>query len=279
MLLGAHVSIQGGVRNAPGNGVRLGCDCIQIFSKNQRQWKFKPLADEETDAFRENYSKSKLRGVLVHDSYLINVGSPNKALWARSRDALLDEAERCDRLGIPLLNFHPGAHMEAGVDVGVKRIAEALRFVLDRTPSSRVVLLLESMAGQGSTIGHRLEDLARIRELAGADPRIGYCLDTCHLNSAGFDLTTPESYRQVMRQIDDVLGLPHVRAFHLNDSRTPLKSRVDRHENIGEGTMGAKGFRPLMQDHRFADLPMVLETPGGDDAYVRDLKILRKLAA
>lgn len=279
MMLGAHVSVAGGVRNAPENGVRLGCDCIQIFSKNQRRWKSKPLSDEESDAFRQTYRESKLRGSIVHDSYLINVASPDKAMWARSRDALLDEAERCDRLGIPLLNLHPGAHMDAGVDAGAKRIAEALQFVLDRTPGSKVILLLESMAGQGSTIGHRLEDLARVRELAGADPRLGYCLDTCHLHSAGFDLTTPDAYRRVMRLVDDVLGLRHVRAFHLNDSKTPFNSRVDRHENIGDGTMGAKGFRPLMQDRRFAEIPMVLETPGEDEGYLRDLKILRKLSA
>lgn len=276
MMLGAHVSTAGGVSLAPGNGVELGCDAIQIFSKNQRQWTAKPLSELEIKAFQDNWRKSQLRGILVHDSYLINVASPNAEMWAKSRDALLDEAQRCDQLGIPLLNMHPGAHMGTGAAEGCKRIAQAIRHVLDGT--SRVTLLLESMAGQGSTIGARLEDLARIRELCGNDARVGYCLDTCHLFAAGFDLTTPNGYKDTMRLVDEHLGLSRVKAFHLNDSEKPRGSHVDRHANIGLGLMGEKGFAPLMRDTRFEEVPMVLETPLAEEGYRKDLAILRRLA-
>lgn len=277
MMLGAHVSTQGGVSLSPQNGVDLGCDAIQIFSKNQRQWGAKPLQEAEIAAFRENYVKSRLQGVLVHGSYLINVASPDPAMWTKSRDALLDEAQRCDQLGIPLLNMHPGAHMGTGAAAGCARIADAIRYVLDNT--DKVTLLLESMAGQGTTIGARVEDLARIRELGGNDARVGYCLDTCHLFAAGFDLATPTGYKDAIRVVGDHLGLAHVKAFHLNDSEKPLGSHVDRHANIGQGLIGEKGFAPLMQDRRFERLPMVLETPLAEEGYRKDLEILRRLAA
>lgn len=276
MVLGAHVSIAGGVRKAPQNGLDLGCEAIQIFSKNQRQWKAKPYAQEEIQAFRENYRQSGLKGVLVHGSYLVNVASPDPALWKKSRDALLDEAQRCEQLGIPYLSIHPGSHLDSGVRAGVQRIAEAIAWVLDETKGSRVEILLESMAGQGSNIGARFEDLSEIRKQAGGS-RVGYCFDTCHLYAAGFDITTPAGYQNVMKLADDVLGLSHIKAFHLNDSKSPLGSHVDRHANIGKGFLKAKGFQPLLQDPRFRDAPMVLETPLGDEGYRADLKALRSL--
>jgi deoxyribonuclease-4 len=275
-LLGAHVSIAGGVSLAPENGTKPGCDVIQIFCKNQRQWAAKPYSELEIQAFKDNYRKSKLKGILVHDSYLINIGTQDPAMWTKGRDALLDEVQRCAQLGIPLLNIHPGAHMGAGPEAGATRIAEALSFVLDKTQGSGVTILLEFMAGQGSTMGSTPQQIARIRELADSD-RVGVCLDTCHVFGAGYDLTTPAAYEKTMRMFDDAFGLKNVKAFHLNDSAQPLGSKRDRHANIGLGLIGAKGFAPLMNDRRFSGVPMVLETPEAEAGYPRDLKTLRSL--
>lgn len=277
MLLGAHVSISGGVHNAPQNGVRLGCDVIQIFSKNQRQWAARPYARAEIDAFHESYKASGLRGVVVHDSYLINLASTDPVLSKKSRDAFVDEAVRCTQLGIPDLVFHPGAHMGQGVPAGAKRIADAIQHALAKTPESGVRLDLESMAGQGTTIGDRLEDLAHIMDLVGDRKRVGVCLDTCHLFAAGYDLSTREGYAETMKAVDRTVGLSRVKAFHLNDSKGALDCRLDRHEEIGLGQIGTTGFALLMNDERFADIPMNLETPGDDDGYVRNLKVLRGL--
>lgn len=279
MLLGAHVSIAGGVQNAPQNGVALGCDVIQIFSKNQRQWKSRPYTEDEIRGFRENYKSSKLRGVVVHGSYLMNLAAGDPALWKRSKDAFLDEVYRCDQLGIPDFVFHPGAHVERGAEWGVERIASGLREALDATHGSGVHLDLECMAGQGTTIGNRFEDLGRIIDLCGRDARLGLCLDTCHLYAAGFDLATAGGYEATMKHVDRLVGLKRVRAFHLNDSKRELGSHVDRHENIGKGHIGLEGFRLLLRDDRFAQVPMNLETPGGDDGYRADLKNLRALRA
>jgi deoxyribonuclease IV len=279
MVLGAHVSIAGGVQNAPKNGLDVTAECIQIFSKNQRQWAAKPYTDEEIGLFKQNYKESGLKGVLVHGSYLVNCAATDTTILQKSRAALLDEATRCDQLGIPYLNIHPGSHLGAGVEKGAAQIAESLRWVLDKTHGSKVTLLLEFMAGQGTNIGDRFQDLALIREKAGKDKRIGFCFDTCHLFAAGQDISTQEGYDAVMRKADDVLGLANVKAFHLNDSKMPLGSHVDRHENIGQGQMGVKGFAPLLRDKRFREAPMVLETPLAEDGYVKDLKFLRPLLA
>ncbi|HLE46724.1 MAG TPA: deoxyribonuclease IV [Candidatus Thermoplasmatota archaeon] len=277
MVLGAHVSSAGGVSFSPARGVELGCEAIQLFVKNQRQWTAKPIPDAEAQAFKENYAKSGLRGLMVHDTYLINVGSPDPAMWTKSRDALVDEASRCAQLGVPLLNMHPGAHMGQGLKPALERIAKAIRDALDATQGSGVHLVLESMAGQGTTIGARFEDLRVIRENAGNDPRLGYCLDMCHLHAAGFDVATPAGWKATMQQADEHLGVGRIKAFHLNDSKMPHGSRVDRHANIGEGTIGAKGFAPLLADPRFAEAPMILETPKAEEGYPKDLAVLRRV--
>lgn len=279
MLLGAHVSIAGGVFNAPTHGVRMACDVIQMFSRNQRQWAAKPLSRQEIEQFRANYDASGLKGVVVHGSYLVNLASPDPATQKRSLEAFMDEAVRCDQLGIPDLVFHPGAHLEQGLEPALKRIAAAMQATLAKVPEGSVRLDLEVMAGQGSTIGNRLEDLRTILELVGDRKRTGVCLDTCHLHAAGYDLATPTGYEDSMKAVERVIGLASVRAFHLNDSKTPLGSRVDRHEGIGEGTIGTSGFGLLMNDERFAHVPMNLETdPGLEDAgYKQDLRVLRGL--
>jgi deoxyribonuclease IV len=277
MVLGAHVSIAGGVQNAPQNALNVTAECIQIFSKNQRQWAAKPYSQSDIDAFRDAYKKSGLKGAMVHGSYLVNVAALDPAILAKSRAGLLDEAERCEQLGIPYLNMHPGSHLGAGIEAGTKRIADAILDVLDKTQGSKVMILLEFMAGQGTNIGDKFEDLAAIRTFTGDHKRVGYCFDTCHLFAAGYDIATPAGYKAVMKKADDVLGVSNIKAFHLNDSKMPLGSHVDRHENIGHGLMGVEGFRPLLQDPRFKDAPMVLETPLAEEGYEKDLKALRPL--
>lgn len=275
MILGAHVSVAKGVFNAPKNGVDLGCDSIQIFCKNQRQWAAKPLSDADADAYRAAYKGSGLKGVMVHGSYLINCGGTDATIWTKSRDALLDEAQRCEQLGIDRLVMHPGAHLDSGAAAGCARIADALRHVLAKT--SKVRLLLESMAGQGSTLGHRFEDLARIRELVGDKERVRVCLDTCHLYAAGFDISTPAGYAHTIGLVDEILGPKAVDGFHLNDSKFALGAHRDRHENIGNGKIGTKGFAPLLRDPRWAGLPGALETPMAEAGYKEDLRRLRSL--
>lgn len=271
------MSIAGGVSLSPERGVEFGCDAIQIFAKNQRQWKAAPYSELEIKAFKDNYRKSKLKGILVHDTYLINLGTQDQAMWTKSRDALVDEVQRCGQLGIPLINIHPGAHMGAGVPAGARRIGDALRHVLDQTEGSGVTVLLEFMAGQGSVVGSKPEELGMIREATGNDRRVGVCLDTCHLYGAGYDLTTPEKYADTMAALDAGFGLKNVKAFHINDSEKPLGSKVDRHANIDKGLMMARGFAPLMNDKRWTNTPMVLETPEAEEGYRRDLKLLRGL--
>ncbi len=275
MLLGAHVSIAGGVQNAPANGTRIGCDVIQIFSKNQRQWAANPYTQEQIDGFRANYEASGLQGAMVHASYLLNLATSDDSHWKKSKDALLDEAVRCDQLGIPDLIFHPGAHMGKGAPYAVQRIAEAMIEVIRATPEGSVRLCPETMAGQGSTMGDRFPDLAEILQRVGEPKRTGICFDTCHVFAAGHDLATPTGYEETMRTFDRVVGLKRVTTFQLNDSKSPLASRVDRHEDIGKGHIGTTGFALLMNDHRFRRVPMALETPGDDEGYIRNLRLLR----
>jgi deoxyribonuclease-4 len=277
MLLGAHVSVAGGLASGPPNGVDLGCDVIQVFTRNQRQWTHKPVTDEEAQAFKASYRGSGLKGVMAHASYLMILASPKKDVWAKSLKALQEEATRCGRLGIDRFVFHPGAHLDSPLEEGRTRIAKALRTTLDATEGSGVRILLETMAGQGTTIGHDLRDLAAIIDQAGADKRLGVCVDTCHVFAAGHDLSTPEGYDALMAALDEAVGVKRIHAFHLNDSKMACGMKRDRHEIIGDGQIGLDGFRPLMNDARFAKVPMALETPGGDDGYRLGLKRLRRL--
>lgn len=276
-LLGAHVSVAGGLVNGPENGVDLGCDVIQVFTRNQRQWNHKPVTDEEAERFQSAYQESGLQGVTSHASYLLNLASPKDDVATKSLKAFQEEADRCDKLGIDRFMFHPGAHLDSGVEAGCDRIAKALQTTLDETEGSDVKILLETMAGQGTTIGDDLADLGRIIEDAGGDKRLGVCVDTCHVFAAGYDLRTSDGYDSFVDTLDEAVGLKRVHAFHLNDSKTPLDARRDRHEIIGDGEIGLEGFRALMNDGRFAKVPMALETPGGDKGYKLGLKRLRGL--
>lgn len=275
MILGAHVSISGGVQNAPANGREVGCDCIQIFSKNQMQWNAKPIAHDEVEEFKANMRKFEIVEAVIHDSYLINLASPEKVLLDKSRDAFLDEARRARKLGVRHLIFHPGAHKGSGESKGLKTIAESLNWVREKLDSNEVVFVLETTAGQGSVLGHSFEQLARVIEMLDEPKYAGVCLDTCHSHAAGYDIKSSIGYEETFDRFDEEVGLDRLKAIHLNDSKGKRGSHLDRHEQIGEGHLGDETFRNLMNDDRLEKVPMVLETPAGDEKYADELKHLR----
>jgi deoxyribonuclease-4 len=260
-LFGAHMSIAGGCHNALLEGQRRGCDTVQLFTKNASQWLGKALADEDVRTYRRTLRRTRLRFPTAHDSYLIDLASPDEALWRRSIEAFVDEMTRAERLGLRYLVTHPGAHLDSSEDEGIARVARALDEVHSRCAGYRVQVLLETTAGQGSTLGHRFEQLAAILERVAEAKRVGVCLDTCHVFAAGYALAPQKEYRLTMRTFDKTVGLGRLRLFHINDSRKPLGSRVDRHAHIGRGCLGLEPFRLLVNDPRFANRPMILETP------------------
>jgi len=274
---GAHVSIAGGIYNAPERGERLGCDAIQIFTKNQMQWSSPPLESGDISQFKKNLASHRPGDVMTHDSYLINLGSPEEDKLQKSRAAFLDEIQRCDQLGIPYLVFHPGAHMKAGEQHALDSIAESLNRAHAETPDAKVVSLVEITAGQGTNVGYTFQQLKEIIEQVRDQSRIGVCIDTCHMFAAGYDIRSASAYEQTWKEFETVVGIEWIKAFHLNDSKKELGSRVDRHENLGMGFLGLEPFRLLVNDDRFDDIPMVLETPGGDKWYKKNLLILRDL--
>lgn len=277
-LLGAHVPTAGGLHHAPAHGRDIGATAIQVFTRNQRQWAARPLGSDEAGAFRLALRASGVRSVMSHASYLINLASPDPVLSERGRDAFRVEMTRCHELGIPLLVFHPGAHLGAGEDAGVRAVAQGLDQVFAACRRARVMPLIEITAGQGSCVGHRFEHLAEMLARVKSPERVGVCLDTCHLYAAGYDIATPRGYERTLAEFDRVVGLGRLRAIHLNDARKPLGSRVDRHAPIGEGFLGLRTFRRLLADPRLRDVPKVLETPGGLPAWRRELALLRGLA-
>jgi deoxyribonuclease-4 len=277
LILGAHISIGGGVGEAPERGRKLTCDCMQIFSKNQMQWQSKPIDLDEAERFKQNSEKFKISETLIHDSYLINLGSPDKALLKQSREAFLEEMVRAKHLGIRYLVFHPGAHMGAGEQSGLKKVAESMNWARSEFGSGDVQLLLEITAGQGSLLGHSFDQLKRIIDLQSDQKNAGVCFDTCHAYAAGYDIKTKAGYERTFELFDETLGIEFIKAMHLNDSKGKQGSRLDRHEQIGKGFIGLEGFRNVMNDARFEDIPMVLETPLGDKGYKKELKVLRSL--
>lgn len=279
---GAHVSISGGHHLAIDRALASEMSAFQVFTKNQRQWKAVPIDPAAAERFREGWAGSGMKHLVAHDSYLINVGSPDDELWAKSRAALEDELVRCDLLGVPYLVSHPGAHVNSGVDAGIARIAEAIDRIHDALPAGTAMILLETTAGQGTTIGRTFEELAAIIDKVSDKSRVGVCFDTCHAFAAGYELRTPEGYAKTMRAFDETVGLDRIKAFHLNDSQGGLGSRKDRHAHIGEGELGLEAFRNLVNDARFAGLPGIMETPkeADDDGNdVRNMAALRALIA
>jgi deoxyribonuclease-4 len=278
LLAGAHMSIAGGIHNAFAHGERAGCRTLQIFLKNNSQWRARELTDEDRDLYLEAERRSGIGPIVAHASYLINLASPVEALYAQSTAALVEELRRADFLGVPWLILHPGAHMGAGCEAGIARVAGALNRALDAVPRA-VGILLENTAGQGSCLGHRFEHLAAIAERIREQDRLGVCFDTCHAFAAGYDIRTRRGYLRTFREFDRLVGVERIRAFHVNDCKRELGCRVDRHAHIGKGRIGLEAFRSLVNDPRFARVPKILETPKGKD-LVEDrmnLATLRRL--
>ncbi len=279
MNLGAHISVAGGLYKAFARGEAVGCHTMQIFSKSERQWAAKPLLDDDIQKFKAEQQRTGIGPLLVHDSYLINLASPNDELWAKSTAAFAHELERCQQLGIPYLVTHPGAHTGSGCDTGLLREAAALNQLFADGVGGDTMVLLETTAGQGTCLGGQFEELAWLLEHVTHPERIGVCIDTCHIFAAGYDIRTPEGYAAVFDRAIGLLGSERIKAFHLNDSKGTIGSHLDRHAPIGEGEIGIEAFALLVNDSRFATVPMVLETPKDEDgsADIRNLTLLRSL--
>lgn len=278
-LLGAHMSIAGGVELAPERGRSANCDIIQIFTKNSNQWNDPVITAETAKKFKEEMKRNGLKVAFAHDSYLINLGSPDDKLYKRSLKAFIAEHKRSEILGLMGVVFHPGAHIGSGEEAAIKRIAQAINETHKQTKGFKVLTILENSAGQGTTIGHRFEHLAAIMKLVKDKKRLGVCFDTQHAFAAGYDLRTKESYDKVWKEFDRIIGIKWIRAFHLNDSKKELGSCVDRHEHVGEGLLGISAFKHLIRDKRFKNIPMSLETPKSEDCHEdrEALGLLKKL--
>jgi len=300
-ILGAHQSIAGGHHKAVERAAALGCQCVQLFTanprafraagtrlgfgrlytKNNNQWRARPIAQGRPERFREQLARLGISHPLAHDSYLINLASPDRSLWRRSVAAFVEELRRAEALGIPYVVTHPGAYTTGSEQRGLHRIVRALDEIHARTRDLRARCLLETTAGQGTSLGWRFEQLAELLEGVAEPDRLGFCFDTCHVFAAGYPLGTEKEYRATMREFNRVVGLNRIKAFHLNDSRRPLGSRVDRHAHIGRGEMGIEPFRLLLNDRRFRRVPMYIETPkgeeNGEDLDAINLRTLRGL--
>jgi deoxyribonuclease-4 len=291
-FVGAHVSASGGVDNAPLNAIKIGAKAFALFTKNQRQWVAKPLEEKMIESFKSNLKKSgvKPKHVLPHDSYLINLGSPDIVKLEKSREAFIDELIRCDQLGLKLLNFHPGSHLvkvgkrdplygekiiEAELDC-LDLIAESMNLAIEATRELDVKLVIENTAGQGTNLGYKFEHLAHLIDKIEDKNRVGVCLDTCHTFTAGYDLRTKEAYEMTMDEFERIVGFEYLCGMHLNDSKPKLGSRVDRHHSLGEGEIGWDAFRFIMNDSRMDDIPLVLETIN-PDIWEQEIKALYNL--
>ena len=280
MLLGAHVSIAGGVEMAPPRAKTLGCDGMQIFSKNQRQWKSSPLKRESIDGYKKGMESATLGPTLVHCSYLLNCASPDEAAWTKSWQGLVDEVQRADQLGIPYVTFHPGSPQDKGSAWGCKRVGDAVANALEATKSAKTMILLETNAGQGNAVGRTFNELAQMRDAVPGPlrKRVGVCFDTCHVFVSGYAIHTEDGYADAFDTFGNEIGLEHLKTFHLNDSLADFDSKKDRHAKIGTGKLGLEPFRWLLHDARFAQHPGYLETPVEDEAeYAVELKTLRAL--
>lgn len=276
-FIGPHVSASGGVENAPLNAMQVGATAFALFTKNQRQWFTAPLSEKSIVAFKENLAKSGISAdyVLPHDSYLINLGSPDAEGLEKSRKSFLEEMQRCEQLGLKMLNFHPGSHLkQISLEACLTLIAESINKALDKTTG--VTAVIENTAGQGSNVGFSFQHLAYIIDKVEDKSRVGICIDTCHTYSAGYDLKTETGYQQAWSEFDNEVGFHYLRAIHLNDTKKELGSRVDRHESIGKGLLGMEFFERFMKDPRFDNMPLILETPD-ETLWAEEINLLQGL--
>jgi deoxyribonuclease IV len=260
--IGAHVSASGGVENAPVNANAIGAKAFALFTKNQRQWFSNPLTKVSITAFRDNCEKYDYKPfqILPHDSYLINLGHPEGEALKKSRTAFLDEMQRCEFLGLDRLNFHPGSHLNSiGIEECLNRISESINIVLDKTKG--VTAVIENVAGQGTNVGHTFEQLRAMIDNVEDKSRVGICIDTCHAFTSGYDLKSREGFKKTFEKFDEIIGFEFLKGMHLNDSKKEFATRVDRHENIGTGFLGEEAFAMLVNDARFDNMPLILETP------------------
>jgi deoxyribonuclease-4 len=278
-LLGAHTSTAGGVSKSIERAEKLGFTAIQIFTKNNNRWFQKQLDEKEISKFRINLKNSNIKFVVSHDSYLINLCAKDKSILRKSREAFLDELTRCEQLGIPYLNFHPGSHLGAGEKEGIKLIVESLNIIHNKTKHFKVSSMLEATAGAGTAIGYRFEQLREIIDLVDNKKRMSVCIDTAHIFAAGYDIKNLKNYKKVIKEFDEIIGLERLKCFHMNDSKKELGSRRDRHEHIGKGFIGKDGFANIMNDKRLKNIPKILETPKGKQMKedIRNLKTLLSL--
>ncbi len=275
--IGAHISASGGVENAPVNAHLIGARAFAFFTKNQRQWLSNPLTLASIKIFRDNCEKFDFKPfqILPHDSYLINLGHPETGPLEKSRTSFLDEMQRCEQLGLDRLNFHPGSHLSAiSEEECLNRIAESVNIALDKTKG--VTAVIENTAGQGTNVGYRFEHLRHIIDKVEDKTRIGICIDTCHAYTSGYDVKSPEGFRRTFEKLDEIVGLKYLRGMHLNDSKKDLGTRVDRHDNLGAGFLGEDTFKLFMNDSRFDDIPLILETPD-ESLWETEIKILYSL--
>jgi len=275
--LGAHISTSGGVENSPKRGRDIGCDTIQIFTKNQRQWKGSPLSEDSICLFRNYVKAYQIKQTVIHASYLINLASPDSVLLEKSRQAFLDELNRANVLNAAYLVLHPGAYTDSDLKSGIKRIAESLNACMEQMNSNTVTILLENTSGQGSSIGARFQELAEILIQLRDRHNVGVCMDTAHAFAAGYDIRSEKAYGETFHEFNRLIGLEFIKVFHLNDSKTHLGSRVDRHENIGLGRIGLQAFRILVNDSLFQNHPMILETPGGNRWFKKNIQLLNSM--
>ncbi len=279
LLFGAHESIAGGVFNAIERGKKATCDTIQMFNKSNNQWKARKLERSEIDRYLEAIENTGVTVSCSHSSYLINIASPDEALREKSRKALTEEMRRCQLLGIPGLVIHPGSHVGTGEEAGLAAIIESINRMFNELTDNSVSLLLETTAGQGSNLGYKFEQLAQIIDGVEDKDNIGVCLDTCHIFAAGYPIVEPGEYEKTIKQFDEIIGLNRLRIIHINDSKREFGSRKDRHEHIGQGHIGLEGFRNFVNDRLLKKIPMILETPKGEDLSedIENLKVLRSL--
>lgn len=276
-LIGAHMPTTGGLHKAITSGHEIGCTAVQLFTASPRQWRSRPLSEEDIQAFSQAREQTGIESLISHDSYLINLAAPNPEVLQRSREAFLDELYRAEALGIPWVVTHMGAYLDSSEEEGLKVLGESVRLLLEQTAGMKAGIALETTAGQGTNLGYRFEHLARIIDAAGGSERVGVCFDTCHVFVAGYDIRTEDALSSTLDQFDRIIGLERLKVIHVNDAKKSLGSRVDRHEHIGDGELGNETFRILLREPRLRSVPVILETPEAEKMHPVNLQRLKAL--